>query len=180
MKTTLLALIAFAALGASSLSGLTSGIQANDELPSVDLKSPIAAIQEPAPTTQPSAQEQQSRSSEASPSDMPVEPETVVEWDSAPVVYPEGATFPEGAMCATCRPQVCCCEVATTLCLVDPCDGCSYEACVHLPHCCVGVAPVVEWKNGILGRKIISLCWPCCDKRAKVVVPVIGDVRVWE
>ncbi len=177
MKTTLLALLALAIPGISSLSGIANGTHSNDELQSansVDRATPIAAIQELAPIAPPSVQDPPPPPTEESPSDMPMEQSAVVEWDSSQ------AALSEGAMCYSCCHEVCCCEVATTLCLVDPCDGCRYEACVHLPPCCVGAAPVVEWKNGILGRKTICLCWPCCDKKAKVVVPVFGDLRVWE
>jgi hypothetical protein len=178
MKSTLLALIAVSISGISSPFGLPRGVQANDGRTapnSVNRVAPIPAIQESAPATPPALQDAPPPPAEASPSDMPIEQSAVVEWGDSQVVYADGATC-----CTCCRQEICCCEVPMTLCLVDPCDGCSYEACVHLPACCVGTAPVVEWKNGIMGRKIICLCWPCCDKRAKVVVPVFGDVRVWE
>lgn len=118
----------------------------------------------------------------SSPSDTVVEPESVLD---APVVTEPGtvvAPLVNDACCDpcnTCCCTPCCCPVPTTLCLIDDC-GCSYEVCVHLPPCCVGEAPLVSWRDGILGRKIAQLCWPCCKKRAKVVIPIIGEPRVWE
>lgn len=174
MKFTMLALIAIVTMGMVSLTGWHSDARADDELNGsnrVHFPAPVPALSEAAPAEASTPQETPPVPAEASPSDVPV-PRTHE-------VHSHGV-YPAGATCNSCCRSECCCLVPTRLCLVDPCDGCSYEACVHLPSCCVGVAPVVEWRDGVLGRKIIDLCWPCCDKTAKVVVPVIGDVRVRE
>ena len=82
--------------------------------------------------------------------------------------------------CGACGHQQCCCPVKTTICLEEPNCGCTHEIKVTLPGCCMGEAPVVSWRRGILGRQIATLCWTCCDKRVKVVIPRFGGPRVRE
>jgi hypothetical protein len=93
--------------------------------------------------------------------------------ESLPPVAVEGVS-PAGSCCDPCCTPTC---VPTTICLVDPC-GCSHEACVNVPACCVGQQPEVCWRGGVLGRQVATLCWPCCDFEAKVIVARNGKVRV--
>ncbi|MEM7454504.1 MAG: hypothetical protein AAF456_09140 [Planctomycetota bacterium] len=80
---------------------------------------------------------------------------------------------PEAACCSPCD----CRTVESTVCLVDPC-GCTHEACIRVPACCVGQTPQVSWRKGLLGRQIASVCWACCDHEVKVIVTRRGKVRV--
>ncbi len=121
-----------------------------------------------------------------SPSDVPVPPVAAAETPlpTAPVLVAPVLGGPCDACC--CAP--CCCPpvwcpppppICTTICVQDPCTGCSYNVCIYVPACCVDQAPVVQWRNGLLGRRVAMVCWPCCDKRVKVVVTLLGHVRVW-
>jgi len=102
----------------------------------------------------------------------------IEDFSSIPVPVPPIAQ--SNAPCQSCHAVSCQCPVKVDLVLVEPDCGCSYEVCLTVPACCVGKAPQVTWRNGILGRKIAKLCWTCCDKRVKVVIPAIGGPRVWE
>ena len=42
----------------------------------------------------------------------------------------------------------------------------------------VGQQPVVKSRNGVMGRSVHKLCWPCCDHKATVVLSKCGKVRV--
>ena len=97
---------------------------------------------------------------------------------AAPATMVPQAVYPaHTGPCNACCSQTCCCPVPVRMCLVDPC-GCPHEVCVEVPPCCVGQQPVVSWRNGIFGRQIASVCWPCCDKQVKVIVTKHGKVRV--
>ncbi len=66
-----------------------------------------------------------------------------------------------------CAPEpVCVCAppppVDVTFCVVDPCDCCKYEVTVCLPAECACQTPcLVDWKKGLLGRKILTYKFPC-------------------
>lgn len=82
--------------------------------------------------------------------------------------------------CQTCCQSQCCCPPAPkrmTFCLVDPC-GCSHEACVCVPGCCLGQEPCITWRNGIFGRQIATMCWKCCGHKVTVIVCRSGKVKV--
>ena len=107
-------------------------------------------------------------------------PQAVAPVTAAPVMAAPVPTMHHQGIsnsCACCN--VCDCPVPTIFVLVDDC-GCPHEVCIEIPPCCVGIAPVIKWRNGILGRKIAKLCWPCCKKRARVVIPANGDPKVWD
>lgn len=86
-------------------------------------------------------------------------------------------------VCTKCECKVCCCKPKqpkkqkATFCLQDP-RGCTHDACVKVPACCVGEAPNVQWSRGLLGRQIARLCWNCCDHEVKVIVTRRGKVKV--
>ena len=178
MKKTLLLSMTVFAVGILAISNLSIGDQITD-IGQLDDLVPMLAVQEEAPAKAPAASAQ-----EQSPSDGPtlvtpdsvlVAPATIDAFGGQILASPAGRYS-----CNTCCCTPCCCSVPVTLCLVEPCCGCSYEVCVHLPPCCLGVAPIVQWREGILGRQIADLCWPCCNKKVKVVIPVFGNPRVWE
>ncbi len=124
---------------------------------------------------------------EASPSDVPVAPKpsgitpgTAPGPAIAPGMVIQGSpSF--GSCCVSCGCVTCCCPpppVKTVICLDEPCGCCTHEICVTVPGCCAGHSPTVSWRHGILGRKIATLCWPCCNHRVKVVITAFGKVRV--
>jgi hypothetical protein len=179
MKRTLFASTIVFVCGAFVISRLTLGgpfvatSQVDQQAAGVSVlqEQPSAAPQEVAPPAP-----------AASPSDAPpsvLQAPAGDGWLETPLYAPGVAAVP-AAHCGECCCTPCCCPVPTELCLVEPECCCSYEICVHLPPCCVGEAPQVSWRNGILGRKIAHLCWPCCGKRVKVVIPAFGKPRVWE
>lgn len=196
MKKTLVASIAIFALGILAISRLSVGEQLVDESQvSVlfpELESQAVSTQElsaPAPTRAPVTnppnppQEVQPPNPEvqdASPSDMaPAQPpQSVLQSPPADSFVP--APVVPQAPCGGCGCATCCCPVPMTICLVEPRCGCSHEICVNVPPCCLGEAPQVSWRNGILGRKIAHLCWPCCGKRVKVIIRVLCGPRVIE
>jgi len=103
----------------------------------------------------------------------PAEPVILAEPYASPVTVAD-------ACCTTCYQIKCCCrKVPTTanFCLIDP-DGCEVEFCAKVPACCVGHQPQVSWRCGILGRKVATRCWDCCNDTVKVVVTRRGKVRV--
>lgn len=111
----------------------------------------------------------------------PVSEDVVLQEPAAPVPADHavpaevvmGAPVSGGCCDPCCAPRC----VPTTFCLVDPC-GCSHEACVKVPACCVGQQPNICWKDGVLGRQVATLCFECCDFEAKVIVTRNGNVRV--
>lgn len=189
MKKTLFASIAVFAIGVLSISQITMGGQIVDNTQIGELHRGVSLLQEevpappqeitpPAPAT---AVPQDQSPSDVAPAQEPGSvlngPVVTGEWVETPFM-PMAPVAPP-VQCNRCCCAPCCCPIATDLCLVDDC-GCSYDICVNLPPCCVGEAPVVSWRKGILGRKIANLCWTCCNKRVKVVIPVVGGPRVWE
>ena len=88
--------------------------------------------------------------------------------------------LPPANICRSCCAKRCCCKpVPSTanFCLIDP-DGCEIKFCAKVPACCIGQEPRVEWRCGVLGRKVARLCWDCCEDDIKVVVTRRGKVRV--
>lgn len=83
--------------------------------------------------------------------------------------------------CQQCTRKKCRCPkpapIEIEFCLVDPC-GCSHQACVSVPACCLGEQPEISWRDGVGSRQIATLCWRCCDHQVKVVVNGRGKVRV--
>lgn len=67
--------------------------------------------------------------------------------------------------------------VEINMCLVDPL-GCEYEACIEVPVCCLNETPCIEWNKRLLGRKVATICWECCDHEVKVIVTRRGKVKV--
>ena len=131
-----------------------------------------AAVQEPVAPVEPVAQDPVApipdESQIASPSD--------IVMDS--VVMNPPMTANSG--CASCCQPRCCCPPSPKrmkYCLVDPC-GCSHEACVCVPGCCLGEEPCITWRKGIFGRQIATLCWKCCGHSVRVVVCRSGRVIV--
>ncbi len=182
MKSIILATAVLVGVAINSISGWSGNNLVDEPRPSintVDMAAPIAALQEqdvvPQDPPPPPAED--------SPLDIPAESSVMDPApDVPPVALPPAALVQPAVVtpCGGCCCQPCCCPVPTRFCLVDPCDGCSYDICVHLTPCCAGLAPRVDWKYGVLGRKVAWLYWPCCDKHVKVVDPIIGGIRVWE
>ena len=107
------------------------------------------------------------------------EPAAIMPEQSTPAEIILAAPM-ESNGCDICCATPCCCPapcVPTVFCLVDPC-GCSHEACVNVPACCAGEQPNVNWRGGLFGRQVATLCWTCCDYQAKVVVTCHGKVKV--
>ena len=94
--------------------------------------------------------------------------------DDVLMTAPQTVLSPAFAPAPCCDP---CRKIETTICIVDPC-GCSHEACVCIPACCVGETPCVTWRKGLLGRQIAKVCWTCCDHDVTVIVTRRGKVRV--
>lgn len=201
MKSTIFAAIAVIAFVIVSNSNLVGGVQdiaqdappavVQDAPPAVVQDAPTAVVQEPAAPEPPQPDDEPAAvDAQESPSDVPAVVTPVPEqYVPVPDQYvPESVLqgapmmMPAASGCGSCCCQPCCCPppcpVPTTLCLIDPCTGCSYEVCVEVPPCCVGQQPVVSWRDGLFGRRIASLCWTCCDKQAKVTVTRRGKVRV--
>jgi hypothetical protein len=189
MRNLILASIVIVVAGITSISSLMGTLQASqldtnlvvnqeEQAPPVPEPEAAAPIQETQPsvsdapvieTPMPEGQSVMQEPMIIQPGEMPVES----------IVMPETIAMP--ASCQTCGCQPCCCPqcpVSTTFTLVDPCTCCSYEICVTVPPCCVNIAPNVNWRGGIFGRRVAELCWPCCDKEVKVVVTKHGKVRV--
>ena len=175
---------AIVAVGVTSISSLMGSTQTNH------INTTLVSFQEeapPVPEPDVAIQETQESISDAPAIEAPVpapEPESVLQdqviieqgYLPAEIVMPEA-----GYACGTCCSQPCCCPpcpVSTTFMITDPCKCCSYEICVTVPPCCVGIQPTVDWRGGIFGRRVAELCWPCCDKQVKVVVTKHGKVRV--
>jgi|GEM_PF-1260935 len=110
-----------------------------------------------------------------------VNPGQSVMMDPVVVYQPMIAAPVSNGCCQTCSRRRCRCTppppVPTMFCLVDPC-GCSHEACVDVPVCCVGEQPIVSWRDGVLDRQVATLCWACCDHKVKVIVTNCGKIRV--
>jgi hypothetical protein len=179
MKSLIFVSLLMGTLGASAIPG-------NQE--SSVLTAPAAyQQQEPTPAGQPvpvgSPLQQETAPStviEGSPSDLAAPPQDAAAPAfqgvvPAPPVYGPVAGAP---CCDVCGHVNCCCTVPATFCITDPCDGCSYEFCAEVPTCCVGQQPVVQFRQGLLGRKIADVCWVCCDKEVRVVITARGAVRV--
>lgn len=124
----------------------------------------ISVLKPPAPVEQPVLQE---------PAPTVPDQSTPAEVTLAPARVVLAPSVAEACCQPCCTPRC----VPTTLCLVDPC-GCSHEACVEVPSCCVGQQPEICWRNGALGRQVATLCWSCCDYETKVIVTRNGKVRV--
>ena len=76
----------------------------------------------------------------------------------------------------------CCCPpppVKTTLCVCDPCTGCSTSVCVCVPACCCGETPqLVCCRKGAFGRKTLTYKWCNCGHTVDVLVKRNGSVKV--
>lgn len=84
---------------------------------------------------------------------------------------------------ACCEPVCCPCpapvpDVSTTICLYDACTCTTAQATLCIPATCCGEQPQITWRSGIFGRRIATLCWPCCGYSADVVVTRQGRVIV--
>ena len=60
----------------------------------------------------------------------------------------------------------------------NPADCCVYEIPLCIPCCCQDEAPCVTSDCGILGRGVVTYCWPCCGFEAKVVFKDCHEVKV--
>lgn len=68
--------------------------------------------------------------------------------------------------------------VKASLCVVDPCTGCSTSVCVCLPACCAGQeACLAGCRKACLGRKVLTYKYPC-GHCVEVVVKRNGAVKV--
>ena len=143
-----------------------------------------SVLQESVVVAPPQEQDPPPPPSEPSPSDVPVAPTPsaiapgIVAPGAAPVFQGPAIV---GSCCNSCGYVTCCCPpppVKTIICLDEPCGCCTHKICVTVPGCCANVSPTVSWRNGIFGRQIATLCWPCCDHRVKVVITAFGKVRV--
>lgn len=65
-------------------------------------------------------------------------------------------------------------------CVEDPCTCCKTEVCVCVPCCCADceVPCLVGWKQGILGRKLLTYKFASCGHCVDVVILRNGDVKV--
>ena len=84
---------------------------------------------------------------------------------------------------ACCEPAPVCCTppppVEVRWCVEDPCNCCSYEVSACVPACCAGVEPCLDgWRKGMLGRKILTYKFPCCDHCVEVVITKHGRTIV--
>jgi hypothetical protein len=82
-------------------------------------------------------------------------------------------------------PCVTCCQpcpppppVMKKLCVVDPCTGCTYEACLKIPAACCGEEPCMTWRWGIFGRKVLTYTWKCCGHCVDIVITKHGRIIV--
>lgn len=171
MKTTA-SLIALLAFSFSTITLLASNTDSDDGLVSVletSLKQAKIANQDAA--IPPAPQEP----AVPIPADAVESPSVILE-NAIVVPVPMVAT---NDCCNPCCRKRCCKPkpVPTLFYLEDPC-GCNYEACVKVPACCVGEAPIITWKSGVLDRQVANLCWPSCGFEAKVIVTGRGKVRV--
>ncbi len=107
----------------------------------------------------------------------PAEPQQADVAAPAPMIASDSAPVECCRVCCAIRCRCRTPKVPTDVCLIDPC-GCSYKACVDVPACCAGQSPTVAWRDGVGHRQIATLCWNCCDYRAKVVVTGRGKTRV--
>jgi hypothetical protein len=109
------------------------------------------------------------------------EPAPSVMMEAQPMYHPIVSAPVVSGCCQQCHRKKCRCPkpaaVPMEFCLVDPC-GCSHDACVEVPVCCLGEHPEISWRQGVRGRQIATLCWKCCDHQVKVVVTGVGKVRV--
>ena len=83
-----------------------------------------------------------------------------------------------------CEPAPVCCPppaprmVPSTVCIVDPCTGCSKLVDVCIPECCCGEKPSISCRKGLFGRKIYSVCWNCCGHEVTVIITRRGKCIV--
>lgn len=68
--------------------------------------------------------------------------------------------------------------VTRVLCVVDPCTGCTYEACIKIPAACCLEEPCVTWRWGIFGRKVLTYTWKCCGHCVEIVITKHGRIIV--
>ena len=86
--------------------------------------------------------------------------------------------------CPAPAPAPVCCKPAppadinTTVCLVDPCTGCSKSVNVCIPACCGNEKPCISSRKGLFGRKVFTITWKCCGHSVKAVWTKRGCVRV--
>ncbi len=195
MKKTLAVSGAAFAMGILTLSQIAVGMQVADRVNTTPTRGSVTVLQtlapqEIAPPTPPVGGIQGSPSDQAG---TLVTPDSVLQ--SPPIVDGSITEVPTmdgyqpawsgvgglpATRCDRCCQNQCCCPVTLDLCLVEPNCGCRYDICVEVPACCAGEAPQVSWRNGILGRQIAWLCWPCCKKRIKVVIRANGEAKVWD
>ncbi|MDG1809027.1 MAG: hypothetical protein P8J91_15825 [Pirellulaceae bacterium] len=181
MKKTLVASLSIFMFGVLSISQITLGGPLDDETKVKKQPAPVSVLQSQpvTPALELPVQEPEASPSDVAPAAQPA-PQAVAPVTAAPVMAAPVPTMHHQGIANSCGCcNVCDCPVPTIFVLVDDC-GCPHEVCIEIPPCCVGIAPVIKWRNGILGRKIAKLCWPCCKKRARVVIPANGDPKVWD
>lgn len=82
-----------------------------------------------------------------------------------------------------CPAPVCCVPappppVEVTWCVQDPCTCCKYEVSACLPACCKCETPcLVDWRHGLLGRKILTYKF-ACGECVEVVITKHGKTIV--
>jgi hypothetical protein len=97
----------------------------------------------------------------------------------APVVCVEPAPVVCAPVCPAPAPVCPPPPVEVTWCVVDPCTGCQYEVSACVPACCAGVTPCLAGcKDGLLGRKILTYKFECCNHCVDVVVTKHGRTIV--
>ena len=181
MKKTLVASWSVFMFGVLSISQITWGGPLDDEIKVKKQPAPVSVLQSSpvTPALELPVQEPEASPSDVAPAAQPL-PQAAAPAMAAPVMAAPVPTLQHhgishgGGCCNACD-----CPVPTIFVLVDDC-GCPHEVCIEIPPSCVGIAPVIKWRNGILGRKIAKLCWPCCKKRARVVIPANGEPKVWD
>lgn len=73
------------------------------------------------------------------------------------------------------------CEGSIELCMhvVNPaCCGRPVEIPMCVPACCAGQAPIVNHGQGLFGRGVVCIEWPCCGYSARVVFKHNGKIDV--
>lgn len=86
------------------------------------------------------------------------------------------------ASAVDCCPKPVCCvpppPVCVVWCVEDPCTCCKYTVSACLPACCQCETPcLVDWRPGLLGRKILTYKFPC-GECVEVVITKHGKTIV--
>jgi hypothetical protein len=81
-----------------------------------------------------------------------------------------------------CEPAPVCCPappVQVQWCVIDPCNGCSYQVSACVPACCAGTQPCLDGcRKGMFRRKILTYKFACCGHCVDVVVTKHGRTIV--